>query len=29
MLIGDIKGNVCIYNSKNGAKIKTLPNHLG
>ena len=29
MLIGDTKGNISLYNTANGAKMKTLTKHAG
>ena len=29
MLIGDTKGNIALYNTANGAKMKTLTKHAG
>lgn len=29
MLIGDTKGNTCIYNASNGARMRALPRHAG
>jgi len=27
MVVGDSKGNITIYNAKNGAKLRALPKH--
>lgn len=29
MIVGDTKGNVAVYNARNGAKMKVLPRHAG
>ena len=29
MIIGDTKGNIALYNTANGAKMKTLTKHSG
>ena len=29
MIIGDSKGNIALYNTANGAKMKTLTKHAG